>query len=176
MRCGRTASQSRSSSPASRPSSGAWRTQPDGCARMERCGAERSQRVAMQSGDTRHEAWENHRSPHARLDHGGSGDNRSDACLSARSLVNFGKRRDDYGGFTEGRLCRNSSIASGGRRRAARAKARTQSTGMNCGSVRLDYRLHWAAHAILVAIPGYSCTRPWSSKLSRAWKSNLGEA
>src|SRR5262245_20722212 len=97
-------------------------------------------------------------------------------CKSTRSLVNFVKRRDDYGGFTEGRLCRNFSIASGGRRRAARAKARTQSTRTNCGSVRLDYRLHWAAHAILVAIPGYSCTRPWSSKLSRAWKSNLGEA
>jgi hypothetical protein len=49
-------------------------------------------------------------------------------------------------------------------------------------SVRLDLRLHWAGsrdpgrdprilvHKTVVV------TRPWSSKLSRAWKSNLGEA
>src|SRR5262245_19691267 len=115
MRCGRTASQSRSSPPAPRPSSGAWRTQPDGCARMERCGAERSQRVELQveildMKPGRTTALHAHDWSTVRVHQ------RACKTCKIRSFCcqSWQENVDDYGGVTEGRLCRNVSIASGG--------------------------------------------------------------
>src|SRR5262249_37190256 len=68
--------------PLRRPSSGAWRTtQADGCARMERCGAERSQRVAMQVEILDMKPGRI-TAPHTHdLTMVSSGDHRSDACF-----------------------------------------------------------------------------------------------